>query len=582
MSKRDQRRIDAVRRTQGTIGNHVIDEFVAGRLSRRAFIRRGTIVGLSLPAIGALLAACGSDDDKDTADTNAPGTTAAPGGSDAPGTTGAPVAGGTLTIGSGVPSAASATLDPVLVNDQNGLVILSQVGQFLTLSGPDLSLKGVLATEWTPNDDGSEWTFKLNPAAKFSDGAPVTAADVVATIERLVNPDNRSNALSAFGTAKLSPGGTTAVDDATVKFTLDAPMGNFPYMVSSDNYNAIILPASVTDTTQFATAKIPTSGPWVIDSYDPVKGVALSPNPNYWGTPVNLEKIDFQFFPDVAAQVTAFQSGDLDVISQFSVAGGEALLADPDVNVIELKSAAHRQIHLRCSEGPFADKKARQALAMAMNRPDIVAGLFEGKADVANDSPFFNLFPSTGTQLPSTYDVEAAKALMAESATPDGFDVTLYGFGTQEIPDLAVLVQNAAKEIGINITIEMRDDYYDNYWVKFTPEAPGSDIGITDYGHRGVPDVFLTAPLKSPDAGGVWNGAEYANPAYDALVDEYSSSADLQSQQAASAKIQALLQEDVPIIFPYNYNYLSATKKAVTGVVTSAMGHVFTDSAAKS
>lgn len=589
MTSKDHRRIDAVRRTQGPIGNHVIDEFIAGRLSRRAFIRRGTIVGLSIPAIGALLAACGSDDDKgtdvttgggatDTAGTAAPGT-AAPG-TAAPGTA-APTAGGTLTVGSGTPSAASATLDPVLVNDQNGVVLLSQVGQFLAVSNPDLTLSASLATEWTPNADGSEWTFKLNPAATFSDGAPVTAADVVATIERLVNPDNKSNSLSAFGTGKLSPGGTSAVDDGTVLFKLDGPMGNFPYIVSSDNYNAIILPASVADTSQFATANIPTSGPFMIDSYDPVQGVKFVRNPKFWGTPVNLDSVNFQFFEDVAAQVTAFQAGDLDVIAQFSVSGGESLLDDPEVNVIELVSTAHRQIHMRTSTGPFADKKVRQALATALDREAIIAGLFQGKASVANDSPFFDVFPSSGDGPKRTFDLDAAKALMAEAA-PDGFDVTLYGFATQEIPDLAVLVQNAGKELGINITIEMRDDYYDNYWVKFTPEAPGSDIGITDYGHRGVPDVFLNAPLRSVDKGGIWNAAEFTNAEYDSLVDTYSSSTDLQSQQDAAVKIQELLLDETPIIFAYNYNYLSATKTNVSGVVTSAMGHVYTDQAAKS
>ncbi len=579
MGKQDFRRIDAVRRTQGAIGNHVIDEFMAGRLSRRAFIRRGTLVGLSIPAIGALIAACGSDDKTSTATTQDGGTTETSAGS-APGTV-APVRGGTLTIGSGTPSAASANLDPVLINDQNGLAVISQVAQFLAETNPDLTLTPSLATEWAPNDDGSEWTFKLNPAAKFSDGSPVTAADVVATVERLVNPDNTSNALSAFGTGKLSPGGVSAVDAATVLFTLNGPMGNFPYIMSSDNYNAIILPASTTDTSAFATANIPTSGPWMFESFDAVKGATMVPNPNFWGAPVNFDKLQINFFADLPSQVTAFQAGDLDIISQFSVSGGEALLADPEVNVIEHKSTSHRQIHMRTSTGPFADKRVRQALAMAMNREQIIAGLFEGRADAANDSPFFNIFPSTGTALLREFDLDKAKALMADAA-PDGFDVTLYSWMTQEIPDLAVLVQNAAKEIGINVTIELRDDYYDNYWVKFDPSLPGSDLGITDYGHRGVPDVYLNAPLRSPENGGVWNAAEFSNADYDTLVDTFSASSDLQSQQAASIKIQELLLDEVPIIFPYNYNYLSATQINVTGVVTSAMGHVFTERAVRS
>ncbi|MDH4276976.1 MAG: ABC transporter substrate-binding protein [Acidimicrobiia bacterium] len=542
---------------------------------------------MSVPTIGALIAACGSSDDAGqdatAVDEDTGNTEDTSGGEDTSSEedTGSTAAAALLVIGSGTPSAASANLDPVLINDQNGLTILSSVGQTLLTSNPDLSLSPLLATEWSPNADGSEWTFKLNPAATFNDGTPVTAADVVATMERLVDPDNNSNALSAFEVGRLSPGGITAVDDNTVLFRLDGPMGNFPYIVSSDNYNSFVLPASVTDTSAFATANIPTTGAYMIESYDGVKGATLVRNPNYWGPAAPIEKIEFQFIDDLAAQITAFTSGELDVMSQFSVSGGESLLDNPDVNVIEHPSTAHRQIHLRTSKGPFADKRVRQALAMAMDRGAIIDGLFSGKANIANDSPFFDVFPSTGTPVKQEYNLDKAKALMAEAA-PDGFDTTLYGFGTQEIPDLAVIVQNAARELGINITIEMRDDYYDNYWVSWDESVPGSDIGITDYGHRGVPDVFLAAPLKSADKGGVWNGAEFANPTYDALVDEYSASTDLQSQQAASAKIQTLLVDEVPIIFPYNYNYLSAVKTNISGVVTGAMGYVYTDQAAKS
>ena len=127
----------------------------------------------------------------------------------------------------------------------------------------------------------------------------------------------------------------------------------------------------------------------------------------------------------------------------------------------------------------------------------------------------------------------------------------------------------------------------DNNWVRtYDPSVAGSDIGITDYGHRGVPDVFLNAPLKSfksvDDGAGVWNAAEFANAEYDSLVDTYSASPDLQSQQAAAVKIQALLQDEVPMLIPYNINYLAATKTNVAGVVPTAMGHFFTDQASKS
>jgi peptide/nickel transport system substrate-binding protein len=589
MTKRDSARIDAVRQSQGDIGNHVIDEFVAGRLSRRSFIQRGTIVGLSLPAISTVIAACGSDS-KATTTTGSTGSTTPGADTTAPGsdTTAPAVKGGSLKVSGGVPSSASATLDPVLVNDGAGLTLLSQVGQFLVISQSDMSLAGSLATKWEPNSDASEWTFTLNPAAKFSDGKPVTAADVVATFGRLLDPANKSNALSATNPGKLKPGGVAAKDDATVVFTLTGPMSNFPYIVSSDNYNSIILPASVTDTTKFAddviAGKIATSGPWTIATYDATTGITFKPNASYWGDPINLESLEYVFYSDNTAAVAAFQSGEVDAMVKFEVAGGESLLDNPDFTVYELKSANHRQIHLRCSEGKFAKKEIRQAMAMALDRQKMIDSLFQGKASIANDTPFFDVFPSSGTRTEVKYDVAAAKALV--DANGGGFDVDLYGITTFEAPDLAVLLQNAAKEIGINLTIKLQDDYYDKNWVRtYDPTVPGSDIGITDYGHRGVPDVYLGATLstfKSVDDGaGIWNAAEYTSADFDKLFADYQSAVDIDGQKAAAEKIQTLLADEVPMLIPYNINYLAATTTKVTGVVPTAMGHFFTDKASK-
>ncbi|CAB4362244.1 MAG: peptide ABC transporter substrate-binding protein [Actinobacteria bacterium] len=579
MTNKDFRRIDAIRSNQGPIANHVIDEFVAGRLSRRSFISRGTIIGLSVPTIGALIAACSDDKKTGTTTDTTPGTGTA--------VTTPATKGGTLKVAGALPSSASALLDPVAVNDGPGLTLLSQFGQYLTISQADLTLKGSLATEWTPNADASEWTFKLNPAAKFSDGSPVTADDVVASIERLIKPENKSNSLSAFATGKLSPGGVTAKDAGTVVFKLNGPMGNFPYIVSSDNYNSIILPKTVTDTTNFAkdviAGKIATSGPWTIAKYDATTGITFAPNPNYWGS-LNLEGLEYIFYSDTTAAMAGFQSGEVDALVKFEVADGTSLFDNKDVTVYELKSSNHRQIHLRCSEGPFKDKRIRQALAMSIDRQKMVDSLFSGKASIANDTPFFDVYPSSGTRPDSKFDVAAAKALVTEAG--GGFDVDMYGITYYEAPDLAVLIQSAGKEIGININIKLQDDYYDKNWVRtYDPSVPGSNIGITDFGHRGVPDVYLNAPLRSfkslDDGAGVWNAAEFANADYDAAVDTYSSAADLQSQQKAAETIQGILQDEVPMLIPYNINYLAATKSNVTGVVPTAMGHFFTDQASK-
>ena len=137
----------------------------------------------------------------------------------------------------------------------------------------------MLAESWSPNKDGTVWTFKLRKGVKFHNGKAMTADDVVATFDRLADPANGSNALSAF-TGLLSKGGTRKVDDYTVEFHLDAANGNFPYAVSTDNYNAVIIPADYNG--DYEKTMIGT-GPFKLEKYTPKVGATFVRNPDYWG-----------------------------------------------------------------------------------------------------------------------------------------------------------------------------------------------------------------------------------------------------------------------------------------------------------
>jgi peptide/nickel transport system substrate-binding protein len=120
------------------------------------------------------------------------------------------------------------------------------------------------------------------------------------------------------------------------------------------------------------------------------------------------------------------------------------------------------------------------------------------------------------------------------------------------------------KPIGINI--ELNVESQDAYYGKATfgqSDWLDSIMGITDYGHRGVPNVFLNAPLKSD---GTWNSAHFKNKEYDSLVAQYVLALDLGGQRAVAGKIQRLLLEETPIIFGYFYNYLTPAKKNLAGI----------------
>jgi peptide/nickel transport system substrate-binding protein len=555
-------RLSRLRQGQGEIANHVIDEFATGRISRRDFIRRGTIVGISMPLLGAIVSACGSSS------------------SSSPAAKSAGQAGATIKAGIVLPAAA---INPLTVADQGGLDMLAQTGEYLCRSGQTLTLQPVLAESWSANSAGDVWTFKIRPGVKFHNGAALTADDVVYTYKLHTNTKNASNALSNFG-GVLTPSGVEKVDDFTVAFHLAAPNGNFPYLTSSDNYNMIILPANY-DPAKWESSFIGT-GPFVLKSYTAKVGASFTRNASYWGTKALPAATEFTFYETQTPEILALTGGTIDVVGQFSVSGAEQLLSG-SYNIIKLKSSAHRELSMRCDQSPFKDARVRQAIALAISRPAIVQALFKGYADVGNDSPFAPVFPSTDTSVAQrAQDIAKAKSLLSAAGHASGFTTQLITEQFLEIPQYAQIVAQAAKSIGVNINLktESTSAYYgkatfgNSDWLDAT-------MSLVDYGHRSVPNVFLTAPLQTTNAKagtGSWNAAHFANTQYDKLVAQYIAAVDLSSQRQLAGQIQTLLLNETPVIYGYFYNYLTATTQGVGGVYPTAIGHLFLDKATKS
>ena len=566
----DQGRLGRLRRGQGEIANHIIDEFAAGRLSRRDFIRRGTIVGISVPLLGSIVAACSSS----SSSSPSTGSSSSSSSSGAAGAAGAVIKAGIET-----PTGA---INPLTVEDQGGLDMLAQTGEYLCLSTQTLTLTPVLATSWTPNSTGDVWTFKIRQGVKFHNGQALTADDVVYTYQLHSNPKNASNALSALS-GVLLPSGVVKVDDYTVEFHLEAPNGNFPYYTSSDTYNLIILPKGY-DPASWQKTFIGT-GPFVLGSYTPKVGATFTRNESYWGTKALPSQTEFTFFDTQAPLNLALTGGTIDVVGQFSVTGGEELL-NGSYNIIKLKSSAHRELSMRCDTAPFTDPRVRQAVALTLNRPQIVQALFKGYADIGNDSPFAPIFPSTNTSVAQrAQNLAQAKSLLAAAGHGSGFTTALYTENVQEIPDFAQIVAESAAQIGVKIDlhVEAQDTYYGNTFG--SSDWLDGVMSLVDYGHRGVPNFFLGAPLETyskATGAGAYNAAHFANTQYNGLVAQYVAAVDLSSQQSIAGQIETLLLAQTPIIFGYFYNYLTATAQSVSGVYPTAIGHLFLYNATKS
>ena len=547
---RQASRVDRVRAQRSEVENHLIDEYVDERMDRREFARRATTVGMSLPLISFVISACG-----DSASTSSSGTKAAG------------AAGGTIRIGAVTPAR---KLDPLTLGDNGSVGLVGQVGEYLALNDGQPELHPMLAESWKPDAASKVWTFKIRQGVKFADGSPMTAKDVAASFNRLADPKNGTNALEVFQ-GVLSTGAVKAVDDSTVTFELDAATGAFPWLVSSDNDSAIILPANYAGDWEKTWNG---TGPWKLDAYTPKVRASFVRNEDYWGKRAIADRVEYTLFEDEVAMVLALQAKNIDIVSNFGVTSGRVILKDADKYTVNaLRSSAHAPMYMRVDRPPLDDKRVRQAIALCLNRKELVDSLLSGYADIGNDSPFAPVFAATNTDVPQREkDIAKAKQLLAAAGQAKGFKLEVNVWNTGANPAFAQILQNAVKEVGIDIKLVVQDTetFLGSGEYGSSPQLD-STVAVSDWGSRGVPNAFLTAQLRSD---GVRNASHWKSPEFDRLYQQFVAESDVQAQRKLAGQIQELLLEETPIIYPYFTKYLTATLPNVTGVVPTAIGHM--------
>ncbi|KIG03012.1 ABC-type transporter, periplasmic subunit [Burkholderia sp. MR1] len=542
-------RFGAVRQNGSELQNHVVDEYLAGRLSRRELLKAGSVLGLWTLGGSSLVM---------------PGIAGA---ADA-----ASPANATIRVGHPMPSGA---IDPLTAFDVASPALLNQSGEYLVNADAEsATLHPALALSWQPNEKGDVWTFKLRKGVRFQDGQPMTAKDVAATFDRLTDP-SAGSAARAIMRGVLSKGGRVARDDETVEFHLDAPNGSFPWYVSSDTVNAVILPANFKGPYEQSFMG---TGPYRLERFQPRIGASFVRNDDYWGNKARIQRVEFKFYGDQQGQILAMRGRQVDLLTRFTVHGGLALLNDPSFRIIGMRSSTHRQIHMHTDQGAFKDKRVRQAIAMSLDRDAIVRGLIQGRGVAANDHPIAPFFATFDPSVPQrNKDIAGAKERLAAAGVPNGFAATFTTEQFLEMPDLAVVVQNAAKAIGVNLTlkVESQEAYY-GAGTAGKSDWLDSPLGMTDYAHRGVPDAFLRGPLLT---GGAWNAAHFANPAYDDLVKQYIGTLDVAAKKPVAGKIERLLVDETPLVIPYFADSLIVTGANVHGVRPTPMAQLYLDQA---
>ncbi|MBB3655856.1 peptide/nickel transport system substrate-binding protein [Rhizobium sp. BK650] len=419
-----------------------------------------------------------------------------------------------------------------------GLVSLDETGK----------VQPQLARSWDISPDGLTYTFKLQTGVKFHDGEAFDSAAAKFALDRArgkdsVNPQKRFFASIAS---------IDTPDAETLVLHLSSPTGSLIYWLGWPA-SVMVGPKSAADdkTTPVGT------GPFKFSTWAKGDHVELVKNADYWNkeSAAKLDKVTFRFISDPQAQAAALKSGDLDAFPEFAAPelmssfDGDARLATKIGNT-ELKVVAG----MNNARKPFDDKRVRQALMMAIDRQTVIDGAWSGLGTAIgshytpNDPGYQDM---TGV-LP--YNVEKAKALLAEAGYPNGFTFTIKSPQMAYAPRSAQVMQAMFAEIGVTMNIEPTE--FPAKWVKDVLTGRDYDMTIVAHAEPMDIDIYSRDPYYF----------NYKNPAFNDLMKKVQETADPTEQAKIYGDAQKILAEDVPALYLFVMPKLGVWDKKLKGL----------------
>jgi len=450
------------------------------------------------------------------------------------------------------------TLDPNIVRFGEEYVYNGLVFNGLVRFGADGKVEPDLATGWTASEDLKTWTFELRQGVKFHSGKEFEAADVVATVNHILDKSVGSTArtnLSMVGEIK-------AIDKYKVEFDLTQPYAGFADLFAEHQMRMV--PA---DKVGKMGTEPDGTGPFKFESYTPGDRLTLVRNPDYFrsGLP-HLDKVVLRIIPEMAAQVVALRSGDIDLAWNIPPEAVSLLKSETGIGIDSTPTGAWDGVIMNNQVKPFDDVKVRQAVNAALDKKALVDAVLFGQGTttltpIPASSPYFYKDMAV-----TAADPEKAKKLLAEAGYADGFDITMYlpiGRPTRE--RLGVVAAEMLKAANIRVQLQRVP------WDQFNKEIEGKAALYADgFFSRSTVDTSVYPFYHST---GSWNAGlwHYKNAEVDRLLDEARMVKDQDERAKLYQEFQKAVETDVPSVIAYNQNHTNAVREGVKGFKSSPL-----------
>jgi peptide/nickel transport system substrate-binding protein len=465
-------------------------------------------------------------------------------------------------------------MDPANAYDFHTWEIFENIYQGLMgYPAGETKLVPMLATGYTISPDGKEYTFTLRKGVKFSDGTPFDANAVKWSIDRVIRIKGDPAWLVTDFVSSVE-----VIDPQKVKFVLKHPVAYFPALVATPPYFPVdpnIYPADkiVKNPTELKGGKLVGLGSYEATSFKRDEEIILDANPNFYGPKPKNDRIVIRYFADATTMRLALQRGDLDfAFKTFNPSDIADLQKHPKLKTIRGQGPYIRYICFQCQTPPFNDKVVRQAVAAALNRPEIIQKVFLGQ-----NSPLYSMVPKgmwTHTDAFKTKlgdgNIKLAKKLLASKGfnakhklTFD-FWYTPSHYGDTEV-DMAAVIKKQMEATGV-MQVNVRSAEWATYKQNWHDKSmPVYLLGwYPDYID---PDNYTAAFAGTTGSAG--NGIFFSNPTWDALFTKEQTNPDEKVREEVFKRIQHMWTDEVPTVPIFQGNLYLFTQKNVRGVKIS-------------
>jgi peptide/nickel transport system substrate-binding protein len=462
-------------------------------------------------------------------------------------------------------------IDPQFSRTGNNQMTADNMFETLLSTDANLQMHPHLATKWTNTDDVT-WEIMLRDDVTFHDGSPLTADDVIFSLDRT---DKVPNSPAPFSDMVSSVESVEKIDDHKIRIKTKAPN---PALMEQIGRVFIISKKAAENATldDFNSGKATIgTGPYQFVSWKPAESLTLKAYPNYWGEKPDFENVEFRFIANNAARTAALLSGSVDLIDSVAPSDVQRLQTEGNLKVYPIESGrlVYLALNMRndtapgvvdasgkaIDPNPFRDVRVRQAISAMLDRGLLVDRILGGSG-----VPSAQVVPSVlgghvADLKPAPADAAEAKRLLAEAGFPEGFGITLYS-SNDRFPGDGEIAQAMGQLLargGLKVNGVQTQPYnvyasaatkgeYGAFIFSLGASTPNSEASLRS----------LLQTYNAEEGTGGFNRMRYSNPAFDTALKSAMEEFDYDARMKKLEDATRIAMEDqaiVPLYFQKIY-----------------------------